>query len=415
MSRSSAASSAAERGRENARRVYLDHAATTPVRAEAAEAVSRYMVTDFGNASSVHAFGREAREATEEARARVARLMGAGPEEIVFTSGGTEADNMAIRGTVMAWRDRENRVCHVITSQIEHHAVLHTCEALEKEGLAEVTYLPVDETAAVDPGDVARAIRPDTVLVSIMFANNEVGTIQPVAEIARICRERDILFHTDAVQAYGALPVDVNGLGIDLMSVSSHKIYGPKGVGALYIRKGRKVRPLIFGGAQERRLRAGTSNVPGCVGFGVAAELAEKELADRMRHLTHLRDRLISGILDRVEFCRLNGHPTNRLPNNANFSFEFVEGESILLALDMRGIAASSGSACTSGSLEPSHVLTAMGLPLEVAHGSVRMSLGTGNTAEDIDYVLEVAPEVVARLRAMSPLYGRAVVRARSR
>jgi len=392
--------------REERRSVYLDHAATTPVRPEVAEAVRHHMLTEFGNASSVHAFGRTAREAIEEARARVADLMGARPDEIVFMSGGTEADNMAIRGALLANHERGR---HIITSKIEHHAVLHTCEALEKEGLAEVTYLPVDETATVDPEDVARAVRPDTALVTIMFANNEVGTIQPVAQIARICREKGILFHTDAVQAYGAVPIDVDELGIDLMSVSAHKLYGPKGVGALFARKGRKVRPLIFGGAQEKRRRAGTSNVPGCVGFGVAAELAAKEMPERERHLTRLRDRLISGVLDRIEFSRLNGHPTRRLPNNANFSFEFVEGESILLALDMRGIAASSGSACTSGSLEPSHVLRAMGLEPEVAHGSVRMSLGTGTTNEDIEYVLEVLPEVIDRLRAMSPLYARAV------
>jgi len=392
--------------REERRSVYLDHAATTPVRPEVAEAVRHHMLTEFGNASSVHAFGRTAREAIEEARARVADLMGARPDEIVFMSGGTEADNMAIRGALLANHERGR---HIITSKIEHHAVLHTCEALEKEGLAEVTYLPVDETATVDPEDVARAVRPDTALVTIMFANNEVGTIQPVAQIARICREKGILFHTDAVQAYGAVPIDVDELGIDLMSVSAHKLYGPKGVGALFARKGRKVRPLIFGGAQEKRRRAGTSNVPGCVGFGVAAELAAKEMPERERHLTRLRDRLISGVLDRIEFSRLNGHPTRRLPNNANFSFEFVEGESILLALDMRGIAASSGSACTSGSLEPSHVLRAMDLEPEVAHGSVRMSLGTGTTNEDIEYVLEVLPEVIDRLRAMSPLYARAV------
>ena len=388
------------------RRVYLDHAATTPVRPEVAEAMLRFMVTDFGNASSVHSFGRVAKEATENARAQVASLMGARPEEIVLMSGGTEADNMAIRGAVLA---NAGRGRHVITTKIEHHAVLHTCEGLEKEGLAEVTYLPVDAQALVSAEAVAEAIRPDTVLVSLMFANNEVGTIQPVAEVGRLCRGKGILFHTDAVQAYGALPVDVDALGIDLLSASSHKIYGPKGIGALFIRKGRKVRPLITGGFQERNRRAGTSNVPGAVGFGLAAELAMKEMEGRRRRLVALRDRLINGLVKKVEFTRLNGHPTLRLPNNANLSFEFVEGESILLSLDMKGVAASSGSACTSGSLEPSHVLLAMGLPPEVAHGSVRMTLGTGNTDEDVDYVLEVLPPIIDRLRAMSPLHAKVV------
>jgi len=321
-------------------------------------------------------------------------------------SGGTEADNMAIRGAVLA---NAGRGRHVITTKIEHHAVLHTCEGLEKEGLAEVTYLSVDAQALVSAEAVAEAIRPDTVLVSLMFANNEVGTIQPVAEVGRLCRKKGILFHTDAVQAYGALPVDVDALGIDLLSASSHKIYGPKGIGALFIRKGRKVHPLITGGFQERNRRAGTSNVPGAVGFGLAAELAMKEMEGRRRHLVALRDRLVNGLVKKVEFTRLNGHPTLRLPNNANLSFEFVEGESILLSLDMKGVAASSGSACTSGSLEPSHVLLAMGLPPEVAHGSVRMTLGTGNTDEDVDYVLEVLPPIIDRLRAMSPLHAQVV------
>ncbi len=389
------------------RRVYLDHAATTPVRPEVAEAVLRYMTTDFGNASSVHSFGRTAKEATENARAQVAHLISAAPEEIILMSGGTEADNMAIRGTVMANSDRGR---HVITTKIEHHAVLHTCERLEKDGLADVTYLPVDGAGMVDPEAVRAAVRPDTVLVSVMFANNEVGTIQPIAEIGRICREKGITFHTDAVQAFGAVPINVDELGIDLLSASSHKIYGPKGVGALYVRRGKKVRSLITGGAQERNRRAGTSNVPGAVGFGLAAELAEREMNSRTRHLTALRDRLIQGITRAVPFSRLNGHPTRRLPNNVNISFEYVEGESILLSLDMKGIAASSGSACTSGSLEPSHVLLAMGLQPEVAHGSVRMTLGTENTAEDVDYVLEVLPPIIERLRSMSPLYAKAVL-----
>jgi len=391
---------------DEVRRVYLDHAATTPVRPEVAEAMMRYMVTDFGNASSIHSFGRVAKEAVENARAQVAHIIGAKPEEIVFMSGGTEADNMAIRGALAANPDRGR---HIITTRIEHHAVLHTCENLEKERLAEVTYLPVDGQALVSPQDVARAIRPDTAVVSIMFANNEVGTIEPIAEIGRICGERGVLFHTDAVQAYGAVPIDVNEMGIDMLSASAHKIYGPKGIGLLYLRKGRKVRPLILGGSHERSRRAGTSNVPGAVGFGLAAELALKEMPERARHLGSLRDRLTRGILDRVEFTRLHGHPTQRLPNNVNISYEYVEGESILLSLDMKGIAASSGSACTSGSLEPSHVLTAMGISPEITHGSVRMTLGTENTNEDIDYVLAVVPPIVERLRAMSPLYAKAV------
>ncbi|HCJ09628.1 MAG TPA: cysteine desulfurase NifS, partial [Clostridiales bacterium] len=379
----------------------------TPVRPEAAEAVLRYMTEEYGNASSVHSYGRAAREAVEKARAQVAHVIGADPEEIFFVSGGTEADNMALRGVVAS----SPRGRHIVTTRIEHHAVLHTCEELEKEGLAEVTYLPVDSTATVDPDDVARAIRPDTALVSVMFANNEVGTIQPVAEIGRICRSKGVPFHTDAVQAYGAVPIDVDELGIDLLTISSHKIYGPKGIGALYVRRGTRVRPLIFGGGHERGRRAGTVNVSGAVGFGVAAELAEKEMDQRRRHLVTLRDRLIDGVLASIDHVRLNGHRTRRLPNNANFSFEFVEGESILLSLDMRGVAASSGSACTSGSLEPSHVLTAMGLPPEVAHGSVRMSLGTQTTVDDIDYVLEVLPPIIRRLRAMSPLYAEAVAK----
>ncbi len=366
----------------------------------------RFMLEDYGNASSIHSFGRAAKEAAENGRAQVAHLIGARPEEVVILSGGTEADNTALRGALAAHRDKGR---HMITSRIEHHAILHTAEALEKEGLAEVTYLPVDAQALVDPDAVARAIRPDTVLVSIMFANNEVGTIEPIAEIGRICREKGVLFHTDAVQAFGAVPIDVNALGIDMLSASAHKIYGPKGIGALYLRKGIKVRPLITGGSHERNRRAGTSNVPGMVGFGLAAQLAEKEMPERMRHLTSLRDKLIRGVLERIPYTRLNGHPTRRLPNNVNISYEYVEGESILLSLDMKGIAASSGSACTSGSLEPSHVLTAMGIPPEITHGSVRMTLGTGNTEADIDYVLEVLPPIVERLRSMSPLYAQAM------
>ncbi len=397
----------AQDSRAAIRRVYLDHAATTPVRPEVARAMLRYMLEDYGNASSIHGFGRAAKEATEAARVQVASLMGARPAEVIFVSGGTEADNMAIRGTLAAARDGKR---HIVTTRIEHHAVLHTCEEMEKDGLAEVTYLPVDGTALVDPDDVARAIRPDTALVSVMFANNEVGTIEPIEEIGRICREKGVTFHTDAVQAFGAVPIDVDRLAIDLLSASSHKIYGPKGIGALFVRKGTKIRPIITGGAQESRRRAGTSNVPGAVGFGLAAELAAREMDQRSARLTTLRDRLIGGLIDRVPFTRLNGHPTRRLPNNVNVSFEYVEGESILLSLDMKGIAASSGSACTSGSLEPSHVLLAMGIPPEVAHGSVRLTLGLDNTDEDVDYVLETLPPIIERLRAMSPLYAKAGV-----
>lgn len=406
MTEKTAGQGAAHEAAAGRRRVYLDHAATTPVRPEVAEAITRHMLSEYGNPSSVHSLGRAAAAAVEEARERVARLMGARVEEVVFLSGGTEADNMAIRGVVTA--SGKSRP-HVVTTKIEHHAVLHTCEELEREGLAEVTYLPVDGTGLVDPGDVARAIRPETVLVSVMFANNEVGTIQPVKEIGRVCREKAVPFHTDAVQAYGAVPIDVDEFGIDLLSVSAHKVYGPKGVGALFIRKGMNVRPLVFGGGHERRRRAGTTNVPGVVGFGVAADLAAREIEERAAHLVPLRDTLVRGVLERVPFARLNGHPTRRLPNNVNLSFEYVEGESILLSLDMKGIAASSGSACTSGSLEPSHVLLAMGLPHEVAHGSVRMTLGTGTTAADIEYVIETLPPIIERLRAMSPLYAAAV------
>ena len=384
------------------RKVYLDHSATTPVRPEVAELVLRYMTDTFGNPSSVHGFGREARKGVEEARERVASLINADPREIVFTSGGTEADNLAIKGVALANRKKGR---HIITSAIEHHAVLHTCEFLEKEGY-EVTVLGVDSEGLVSPEDLRAAIRDDTVLVSIMMANNEVGAIQPIKELAAIARERGVYFHTDAVQAVGQVKVDVEELGVDLLSLSGHKIYGPKGVGALYVRRGTKIKPIAHGGGHERRMRAGTENVPGIVGLGLAAKLAQEELEDRRRHLLKLRDKLIEGILDRVEDVRLNGPREERLPNNVNISFAYVEGESILLNLDLQGIAASSGSACTSGSLEPSHVLLAMGIPHELAHGSVRMSLGTGNSEEDIDYVLEVLPSIIERLRSMSPLVG---------
>ncbi|MEW6397871.1 MAG: cysteine desulfurase NifS [Bacillota bacterium] len=383
------------------RRVYLDHAATTPVHPEVVEVMRHYMLQDWGNPSSIHSFGREARAGVDEARARVAALIGADPEEIVFTGGGTEADNLAIKGT--AWELR-NKGDHIITSAAEHHAVLHAVEWLEKQGFR-ATYLPVDEYGMVDPRDVERAITPSTVLVSIMAANNEVGTVQPVAEIARICQEKGVRFHTDAVQAVGQIPVDVHARGVDLLSLSAHKIYGPKGVGALYVRRGVRLTPLLHGGAHERKRRAGTEGVPGMVGLGKAAELARLHFDERVEHYRRVRDLLWERIQERVPEVRLNGHPSERLPNNLNVSVLYVEGESMLLNLDMKGIAASSGSACTSGSLEPSHVLLAMGIPHEVAHGSLRMTVGTATTEEDTAYVAESLGEIVARLRAMSPLW----------
>ena len=387
------------------RRVYLDNAATTPVHPEVIEIMVRYMAQDFGNPSSIHAFGREARKAVDTAREHAAALIGATSREIIFTSGGTEADNLALRGIAYAYRDRGK---HIITSPVEHHAILHTCDYLKKEGY-DITVLPVDEYGMVHVEDLKAAIRPDTILISVMHGNNEVGTIQPVAEIGRIAKERGIKFHVDGVQATGQVPVDVNDLGVDLYTYSGHKIYGPKGIGVLYLRHGTKLIPLAYGGSHERNRRAGTEGVPGIVGIGKAAELAKRDFTERVAHLTHLRDKLINGVLGSIDHVRLNGHPTIRLPNNANFSIEYVEGESILLNLDMKGIAASSGSACTSGSLEPSHVLMAMGLPHEIAHGSLRLTVGRENSDEDIDYVLEVLPGIVTKLRSMSPLYADAV------
>lgn len=383
------------------RKVYFDHSATTATAPEVASQMVEYMRNTFGNPSSVHAFGREAKKAVIHARKQVADLIGANPEEILFTSGGTEGDNMALRGIAEANKKRGK---HIITTQIEHHAILHTCEALEKEGYR-VTYLPVDEYARINPQDVADAICDDTILISVMFANNEVGTIQPIAEIGKIAKEKGIYFHTDAVQAVGNYPIDVNEYGIDLLTISSHKFHGPKGIGALYIRKGVRIKPILFGGAQEKTLRPGTENTPGIVGLGKAAELAQAELTDKINRVQKLRDKLIAGITERIPEAKLNGHPTLRMPGNVNFSFRHIEGESLLLNLDIKGIAASSGSACTSGSLDPSHVLLAMGITHEIAHGSLRLSLGRENTEEDVDYCLEVLPEIVARLRSMSPLY----------
>lgn len=383
-------------------KVYLDNAATTKVRDEVVEAMLPYFTEYFGNPSSLHLFAREAGKGLDTARAQVAKALNAKPEEIIFTGGGSESDNMVLRGIPEAYKKKGK---HVITSAVEHHAVLHTLEAMEKEGRVEVTYLPVDEYGMVTAEQVEKAIRPDTVLVSIMFANNEVGTIMPIEQIGETCKKHGVLFHTDAVQAVGHVPVDVEKMHIDLLSLSGHKFHGPKGVGALYVRKGVRIPALILGGAQERRKRAGTENVPGIVGMGKAIELATAELEDNAAKMKVLRDRLIFGIPARIPDVKLNGHPTERLPNNVNFSIRFIEGESILLMLDLNGIAASSGSACTSGSLDPSHVLLAMGLPHEVAHGSLRLTLSEFTTPEEIDCVLDTLPPIVEKLRAMSPLY----------
>ncbi len=383
------------------KRIYLDHAATTPVRAEVVAATVEYMTTKFGNPSSVHSFSREVKEGVEKARAQVAGLINATPEEIIFTSGGTEADNMAIIGLARAYAAKGK---HIITSAIEHHAVLDTCKALEKEGFT-VTVLPVDEYGFIGIEKLQAAITADTILVTIMHVNNEVGTIEPIAEIGRVARENGIFFHTDAVQSVGKVPLDVEKMKIDLLTGSGHKIYGPKGTGFLYVGKGIKLNPLFFGGGQEKKRRSGTENVPGIIGLGLASELAGKELETEMARQAVLRNMLIEGLLDRIPYTRLNGHRELRIASNVNISFEYVEGESLLLSLDLQGVAASSGSACTSGSLEPSHVLTAMGICHETAHGSVRMTLGRETTNEDIEYVLGIFPPIVERLRAMSPLY----------
>jgi len=386
------------------RLVYMDHAATTPTRPEVVEAMLPYFTERFGNPSSLYAVAREAKEAVEEARGRVAAAIGAKPEEVFFTSGGTEADNWAIKGVAAANRKKGD---HIITSSIEHHAVIHTCRSLEKQGWR-VTYLPVDEFGRVDPGVVEEAITDKTVLISVMTANNEIGTIQPVRAIAEIAHDHRVPFHTDAVQAIGALPVNVEATGADLLSLSAHKFGGPKGTGALYIRKKTRIGTFMDGGAQERGHRAGTENVPGIVGLGRAIELATADIEEHAARLRAMRDRLIRGLLDTIPDTRLNGHPVERLPNNVNVAFRYVEGESILLSLDALGVAASTGSACTSASLEPSHVLTACGLPPEQAHGSLRLTLGSRNTEDDVDYVLSVLPGVIERLRQMSPLRGEA-------
>lgn len=381
-------------------KVYMDNAATTKLSPDVLNAMMPYLTDIYGNASSVHAFGREAREGVEHARNQVAAAINASPDEIFFTAGGTESDNMAIKGVAHKYAKKGK---HIITTAIEHHAVLHTCEALEKEGY-EVTYLPVDEDGLISVEQVKAAMRDDTLLVTVMFANNEVGTIEPIAEIGALCRERNVLFHTDAVQAVCHVPIDVKVMNIDLMSISAHKFHGPKGIGALYCRKGIVLEPVIVGGAQERKRRAGTENVAGIVGLGAAIERAHKNMSADMARVSALRDKLISGILKNIPHVKLNGHPTQRLPQNVNFSIRYIEGESILLMLDINGIAASSGSACTSGSLDPSHVLLAMGIPHEIAHGSLRLTLSDMTTDEEVDYVLETLSKIVKHLRDMSPL-----------
>ena len=387
---------------ERRRSVYMDYAATTPVRPEVLEAMAPYFSERFGNPSSLYALAREAKEAVEEARGRVAAAIGADPGEIFFTAGGTEADNWAIKGTALRGKGD-----HIVTSAIEHHAVIHPCRALERQGYR-VTYLPVDEFGRVDPADAEDAIADETILVSVMAANNEIGTIQPIRAIADIAHDHGVPFHTDAVQAIGAYPVDVDDMGADLLALSAHKFGGPKGAGALYIRRGTRIGTFMDGGAQERGRRAGTENVPGIVGLGRAIEVATADIEGHSRRLAAMRDRLIRGILDDIPDTRLNGHPVERLANNVSVAFRYVEGESILLLLDALGIAASTGSACTSASLEPSHVLTACGLPHEEAHGSLRLTLGSQNTEEDVDYVLSVLPGVIGRLRDISPLRGEA-------
>jgi len=380
----------------NKRHVYLDHTATTPVHPDVVTAMHQVLDVAFGNPSSLHTFGREAKQYLEDARIKVANLIGALPEEIIFTSGGTEADNLAILGIAYA-NQREGN--HIITSSIEHHAVLDTCKVLSQNGF-DVTFLPVDKDGLVNPDDVRKAVRKETILITIMHANNEIGTIEPIEEIARIARENGVIFHTDAVQTAGHIPVDVEQLGVDLLSLSAHKFYGPKGVGALYVRKGIHLVPILHGGSQERNRRAGTENIPGIVGLGKAAEIAARELGSQGVSIQKLRDRLIKGIQERVPDVKLNGHPVMRLPQNVHFSFARVDGGSLLMSLDLQGIAASAGSACSSGALHPSHVLLAIGLPIDLASASLRLTLGRASTEEDIDYCLEVLPEIVAKLRS---------------
>ena len=381
--------------------IYLDNAATTQTYPEVLDAMLPFFTEHYGNPSSIYSFAGEAGKAVEEARRTIASAIGADASEIYFTGGGSESDNWALKATAEAYASKGK---HIITSKIEHHAILHTCEWLAKYGI-EVTYLDVDENGLVSPEALKAAIRPDTILVSIMTANNEIGTIEPIAELGRIAHEAGALFHTDAVQAFGHIPINVDDMHIDMLSASGHKINGPKGIGVMYIRKGVKIRSFIHGGAQERQRRAGTHNVPGIVGLGKAVELAKANMAERSAYETKLRDHLIERVTSEIPYTRLNGHRTDRLPNNANFCFRFIEGESMLILLDQAGICGSSGSACTSGSLDPSHVLLAIGLPHEIAHGSLRLTLSEKTTLEDIDYTVDKLKEIIARLRSMSPLY----------
>ena len=381
--------------------IYLDNAATTKVRQEVVDAMLPYFTEQYGNPSSVYKFAGESKKAVDNARDIIAKSLNTNSQDIYFTAGGSESDNWALKATAEAYRSKGK---HIITSKIEHHAILHTCDYLEKEGY-EITYIDVDENGIVKLDELEKAIREDTILISIMFANNEIGTIQPIKEIGEIAHRHNVIFHTDAVQAYGHIPIDVEDMNIDMLSASGHKLNGPKGIGFLYIRKGLKLRSFVHGGAQERRRRAGTENVTGIVGFGKAVEIAMNNMQERIDKEIALRDRLIEKVLKRVPYTRLNGDRTKRLPNNVNFSFQFIEGESLLIMLDMKGICASSGSACTSGSLDPSHVLLAIGLPHEIAHGSLRLTLSEENTEEEIDYVVDAIVEIVERLRSMSPLY----------
>lgn len=381
--------------------IYMDHSATTPVKKEVLDEMLPYFSEFYGNPSSVYTLSNQSKVAIDKAREQVAKALGSKKTEVYFTGGGSESDNWAIKGVAFKNFDKGN---HIITTKIEHHAVLHTCEYLETKGF-EVTYLDVDEYGMISLEDLERSIKDTTILISIMFANNEIGTIQPIKEIGALAKKHGVLFHTDAVQAVGSIAIDVKDMNIDLLSLSAHKLYGPKGVGALYIKQGLKIDSLITGGAQERNKRAGTENIAGIVGLGKAIELAYENLEDNNKKLISLRERLIKNIYEKIDYVRLNGHPTERLPGNVNFCFQFIEGEALLLSLDMMGIAGSSGSACTSGSLDPSHVLLAIGLSHEIAHGSLRLSLGTANTEEEVDYVAESLVGIVDRLRKMSPLY----------
>lgn len=381
--------------------IYLDNAATTAVLPEVFEKMKPYFLENYSNPSSVYTFAQETKNAVEEARADIAKILGAKPREIYFTGGGSESDNWAVKGVAEKYQKKGK---HIITSKIEHHAVLHTCEWLEKQGY-EVTYLDVDETGLISLEELENAIRPDTILISIMFANNEIGTMEPVKEIGEIAKKHGVLFHTDAVQAFVHVPIDVNELNIDMLSASGHKFHGPKGIGFLYVKDTVKLPSFVHGGAQERSRRAGTTNVPGIVGMAAAAKIAVSHMEENMEKETKVRDYLIEKMLKEIPYSRVNGHRTKRLPNNANFCFRFIEGESLLIMLDMNGICASSGSACTSGSLDPSHVLLAIGLPHEIAHGSLRLTMSEGFTKEDADYVVEQVKAAVARLRSMSPLY----------